>query len=147
MTDMDAYDADVLIYAAADDHPLGSIVFRHLFAELDDPTARRAIGSVLLLPELLVKPTRHARDEELKRLDRLLSLIELLPCDRATADLATQLGATYSLRTTDAVHLATAVIGGADRFITNNSRDFTSDIAEIEITYPADLVAPPEPLD
>jgi hypothetical protein len=28
---------------------------------------------------------------------------------------------------------------GADRFITNNKRDFPSTIMEIQVTYPADL--------
>jgi len=37
------------------------------------------------------------------------------------------------------VHLATAVNVGADRFITNNRRDFPKSIAEIDVTYPADL--------
>lgn len=44
----------------------------------------------------------------------------------------------------DAVHLATAVISGADRFITNNRRDFPDSIDEIHITYPIDL---PDPTD
>jgi len=32
-----------------------------------------------------------------------------------------------------------AVAAGADRFVTNNQRDFPVSIAEIQITYPADL--------
>jgi predicted nucleic acid-binding protein len=39
----------------------------------------------------------------------------------------------------DAVHLATAILAGADRFITNNSSDFTSAITEIEILTPSGL--------
>jgi len=39
----------------------------------------------------------------------------------------------------DAIHLATAVGIGAERFITNNQRDFTPAITEIAITYLADL--------
>jgi hypothetical protein len=33
------------------------------------------------------------------------------------------------------VHLATAVHAGADRFITNNRRDFSPDITELDVTY------------
>jgi len=40
------------------------------------------------------------------------------------------------------VHLAAAVNAGADRFITNNTRDFERDIDEIDVTYPDDLPAP-----
>lgn len=52
------------------------------------------------------------------------------PVDEATIDLAVVLGATYRLKPTDAVHLATAVGAGADRFVTNNRKDFTPRIVE-----------------
>jgi predicted nucleic acid-binding protein len=41
----------------------------------------------------------------------------------------------------DAVHLATAVQVGADRFVTNNVNDFPVGIAEIDATYLRDLPA------
>jgi predicted nucleic acid-binding protein len=130
---VDAFDADVLIYAAAAGHQLGRRV-RPLFAR---PMA--GIGSVLLLPELLAKPLRDGADDELAALAGLLGRLELLPTDRATAALATALAAAYGLRAADAVHLATAVAAGADRFITNNRRDFSRSIAEIDVIYPDDL--------
>jgi hypothetical protein len=34
------------------------------------------------------------------------------------------------------------VAAGADRFLTNNRRDFRQSIAEIAITYPDELVEP-----
>ena len=137
---MDAFDADVLIYAAVDGHPLGRRV-RALFPSgpvgpLDEFAG---IGSVLLIPELLSKPTRAEAADELAKLEALLSRLDLLPVDRATAELATALGASYRLRAADAVHLATAVTGGADRFLTNNQSDFPATIGEIDVRYPADL--------
>lgn len=40
----------------------------------------------------------------------------------------------------DAVHLATAVASGADRFVTDNHRDLDAQaITEVAVTYPADL--------
>jgi hypothetical protein len=45
----------------------------------------------------------------------------------------------YRLRAAEATHLTTAVSLGADRFITNNKRDFPASITEITITYPQDL--------
>ncbi len=128
---MDAFDADVLIYAAVRDHPLGGRVL----PLLEDPAAPR-IGSTLLLPEILVKPTRTESSEELADLISILSRLQLRPCDEATATLAVELGATYGLRANDAVHLATAVAAGADRFITNNARDFPPNVVEIAVTYP-----------
>lgn len=140
---MDAFDADVLIYAASPAHPLGRRVLE-LFSA--DPVPRASpqagIGSVLLLPEVLAKPTRRGDGMELAAIGFLLAQLDLLTTDRATAELAAGLGARYRLQAADAVHLATAVVVGADRFLTNNQRDFPRTIAEIEITYPADLPDP-----
>lgn len=140
---MDAFDADVLIYAAAPGHALG----RRILAVFPDaPTsetaAKAGIGSVLLLPELLSRPIREQSDAELIALAALLDRLDLLPVEAATADLAVALGASYRLRAADAVHLATAVGAGADRFLTNNHTDFTRTITEIDITYPMDLPDP-----
>lgn len=143
---MDAFDADVLIYAAVPGHELGRRV-RWLFpVEPVGPSGLVAgIGSVLLLPELLSKPLREDAHSELAELGALLSRLTLRPTDAATADLATAFGASYRLRAADAVHLATAVIAGADRFVTNNRADFPRSITEIDITYPDDLPDPPPP--
>ena len=140
---MDAFDADVLIYAAVHDHPLGRRV-RALFRSA--PTAATGsvagLGSVLLIPELLTKPMREGVQSEIEALTALLARLELRQVDEMTAELATALGARHGLRAVDAVHLATAVSAGADRFITNNSADFPRRVDEIDVTYPNDL---PEP--
>jgi len=138
---VDAFDADVLIYAAAPDHELGAAV-RALFpvAAPRGTGALAGIGSVLLLPELLTKPLREGADDEVVALGALLSRIALLPTDESTAEVATALGAFYGIRAADAIHLATAVSAGADRFITNNKADFPKSISEVDITYPEDLV-------
>ncbi len=140
---MDAFDADVLIYAAVRDHPLGRRV-RALFPvnPVETSGAVAGIGSVLLIPELLTKPLRENSTDELDELGALLGRLDLRPVDEATAELATALGASYRLRAADAVHLATAVAAGADRFLTNNQSDFPKTITEIEISYPEDLPDP-----
>lgn len=137
---MDAFDADVLIYAAEPGHPLGGPV-RDLFIE---PRVMRGaspagIGSVLLVPEVLSKPHRLGSHTEAAELVAILDCLDLRAVDRTTADLATAVGARYGLRAMDAVHLATAIAGGADRFITNNSKDFTPEITEITVVGPQDL--------
>ena len=90
---MDAYDADVLIYAAAADHPLGQRIAKVLASRprsrLETPIA---VGSVLLLPELLSKPTREGRDDELLALAAILGRIDLRPLDVATAKSAFRAG-------------------------------------------------------
>ncbi len=140
---MDAFDADVLIYACVAGHPLGRRV-RALFPS--EPTATAGAvagtGSVLLIPELLTKPMREGADDEVRALAALLARLELRPVDEATAHLATALGAAHGLRAADAVHLAPAVSVGADRFITNNSSDFPKAITEIQVTYPHELPDP-----
>jgi predicted nucleic acid-binding protein len=140
---VDAFDADVLIYAAVRDHPLGRRV-RALFPvdPVEASGAVAGIGSVLLIPELLTKPLRENATDELDELGALLGRLELLPADEATAELATALGASYRLRAADAVHLATAVGAGADRFLTNNVSEFPKNITEIAIAYPKDLPDP-----
>jgi predicted nucleic acid-binding protein len=134
---MDAFDTDVLVYAATPGHPLGAPV-----AALFDRAGNAelaGVGSVLLLPELLTHPTRHGHERELAALYGLLGRLDLRPVDPAVAELAVVLGADHKLKPADAVHLATAVHVGADRFITNNSRDFSQEITEVDVTYPADL--------
>jgi len=139
---VDCFDADALIYAAVPGHPLGRRVAA-LFAAAGTGVLAGA-GSVLLLPEVLGKPLRDGAAGEVRALAGLLARLDLLPVDRATAELATALAGRYRLRAADAAHLATAVALGADRFITSNERDFPADIAEIHITYPADLPDHPD---
>ena len=139
---MDAFDADVLIYAAVPSHPLGERVAA-LFRSAS-PSTTAGAGSVLLLPEILSKPLRDGAANEIRILAGLLSRLDLRPVDRATAELATALASRYRLRAADATHLATAVSMGADRFITNNQRDFPVTITEVNVTYPASLPGAPQ---
>src|SRR5260370_18700527 len=83
---MDAFDADVLIYAAVAGHPLGRRVIA-LFLE----SAKRCAGtgSVLLLPELLGKPIRDGGVNAVRALAGLLARLDLRPVDRAPAGPAT----------------------------------------------------------
>ena len=133
---MDAFDADALIYAAVPGHALGRRVAA-LFR-----TGRAGVGSVLLLPEVLSKPLRDGTADEVRVLAGLLARLDLRPVDRATAELATALASRYRLQAADAMHLATAVGMGADRFITSNRRDFGTGITEIDVTYPDALPDP-----
>jgi predicted nucleic acid-binding protein len=133
---MDAFDSEAIIYAAVPDHPLGRRVLA-LFRQAGRQPA--GAGSVLLLPEVLGKPLRDGQTSELRILAGLLARIDLRPLDRATADLATALACKYGVRAADAAHLATAVGLGAERFITDNQRDFPQAITEVKVTYPRDL--------
>jgi len=132
-----AFDSDVLIYAAVPGHPLGSRVTT-LFPH--DPDTPAGVGSLLLLPEVLTKPMRADPDsEETLVLLSLLSRVDLRPMDLPVARLGLDLGVAYGLHAADAVHLATAVIAGADWFLTNNRRDFPRTIEEIDVIYPQEI--------
>ena len=132
---MTAFDADVLIYAAVRDHPLGTEV-RKLLA---DPTLQgQRVGSVLLLPELLSKPLRQGDTVQVTVLRAYLQRLTLIATDRVVGALAAQLGAAYGLKAADAVHVATAVHTGAERFVTNNRKDFHK-VLELDIVYPNEL--------
>ncbi|MCL2483686.1 MAG: type II toxin-antitoxin system VapC family toxin [Propionibacteriaceae bacterium] len=132
-----AFDADVIIYAGAQEHPLGLQAARLIDHPADGDSA---IGCVLLLTEVLTKPTRaDAMSAETQRLQQLLSRIDLRPLDAHTCVLALALAVKYGLKSADAAHLATAVIANADRFLTNNRKDFRHSIEEIEIVYPDEL--------
>jgi predicted nucleic acid-binding protein len=130
---LNAFDADCVIYAAEPGHALGNRIYDLVNG------ADESVGSVMLLPELLIKPTRRDHADERDRITALLSRIDLRDVDAKTARVAVQLGAKYGLRAIDSVHLATAVVAGADRFVTNNRRDFVPAIAEIDVVYPSDL--------
>jgi len=134
-----AFDADVLIYAAAEGHPIGARV-ASLFADADERADAAGVGSVLLLAEVLTKPMRDdPGSDETAALISLLSRLDLRPLDDATARLALALAISYGLRAADAAHLATAVAAGAERFLTNNRKDFPQTITEIDVVYPDEL--------
>lgn len=95
------------------------------------------VGSILLIPELLTKPTRLGYEAERKALVACLSRLTLIAVDGMIAELATTLGATYGLKPLDAIHLATAVHAEADLFVTNNRKHFDRhEIVELEVVYP-----------
>lgn len=140
--EVDAFDADVHIYAAVPEHPLGRRVRALFEAGGAEAADRSRVGSVLLIPELISKPLWDGATEELEDLGAMLARVELRPADVTTAELAAAFGATYSLSAADAIHLATGVQAGADRFVTNSRSDFPRSITEIDITYPSDLADP-----
>jgi predicted nucleic acid-binding protein len=143
---MDAFDADVLIYAALPDDRLGGRIAalfpQHLPAANETPVG---CGSVLLLPEMLTKPRRLEAHDQIETLRSFLTWLDLRPFDLDLAEHAVALGARYRLHAPDAIHLATAIQADADRFITNNRKDFPRSIEEIKITYPDDLPDPDSP--
>ena len=125
----DAFDANVLIGAARPAGP--SAVDQDVILRSEE-----RIGSVILLPEVLTKPLRIGELTELSSLNELLGTFDLKPVDEEIADAAVTLGAKYRLKSPDAIHLATAVVWGAERFYTHNTKDFGDHITEIDVVVP-----------
>ena len=74
---MDAFDADVLIYAAVPGHPLGEQVAA-LFRSAA-PTTAAGLGSVLLLPEVLSRPLRDGAVDEVDLQRMVKGEIPIIP--------------------------------------------------------------------
>jgi predicted nucleic acid-binding protein len=85
----------------------------------------RLVTSVLTLMEVLVVPKREGQDELCRRYHELLTSfpqLTMLPVDPTIAEVASELRATYPVRTPDALHLATAIVAGAEAFVTADQR-------------------------
>ena len=72
--------------------------------------------------ECRVRPIRDGEPALLAAFDRYLAEIitEIVPLSRLVIDRATELRAQYGFRTPDALHLAAALIGNCDLFLTND---------------------------
>ncbi|GAA1738468.1 type II toxin-antitoxin system VapC family toxin [Aeromicrobium alkaliterrae] len=124
---MRAFDADVLIHASTGD-PRGDLL-ANAVAEAA-PGGVAGLGSVLLLTETLVPGVAEPHHP---RLRGLLARLRLVPVTREVAAVAATLRGVHGLKTPDALHLATAIVAGADQFVTGNRRDFDPRMPEIEI--------------
>ncbi len=116
-------DAAPLIYYA-EEHPRYLPIVEPFFDALDRGTFQ-AVASTVILLEVLVLPLRnHEVALAQAYRDILLSsnAITLIPVHLEIAERAAQLRANTSMRTPDAIHIATALQSGATHFITNDNR-------------------------
>ncbi|MBK9124135.1 MAG: PIN domain-containing protein [Chloroflexi bacterium] len=81
------------------------------------------VSATTTLAEVLVQPLK-AGDKDLAQRYEAVFLdsngFHLEPLTAATARLAAELRANYTLRTPDAIHIATAIAAGCDAFLTND---------------------------
>lgn len=129
-----AFDSDAIIYAATPGHPFGEPLWALLESE-----AMTRFGSLLLVSELLIKPTRVGDETEIQALLACLGRLQLRAIDTQIAALSVTLGAAYGLKAPDALHLANAVDAGVEWFVTNNRRDFDKRIAEVGVLFVDEL--------
>jgi predicted nucleic acid-binding protein len=132
-------DTNVFIYTL-NAFPRFLPVVTRLFGLIDGGQLQ-SVTSELTLAELLVKPMRDA-DVAAQQLCQSLLLanpkLTPLPVGRQTLIESARLRATTSLKLPDALHLATAVLGGCDVFITNDARFRLSNLA-VEVMLLSEL--------
>ena len=89
-----------------------------------EQTAVEAFSSVILLPEVLMLPTRLGKTQLVKAYREILfnsQHFQLVAVSLQIGERATGLRAQYNLRTPDAIHMATALETGCEVFLTNDN--------------------------
>jgi predicted nucleic acid-binding protein len=98
------------------------------------------ISSVITLTEVLVLPLREGKIDIVEKYETILThsqSIEIIDINKKIAKITAQLRAKYSLKTPDAIQLATSINHSADYFLTNDKR--LKSIKEIAIILLEDL--------
>lgn len=107
---------------------------RPLFARLDTDPEFRAVTSIITLIEVTAQPIRLNRQDLVSIYTAALlgsANVTTMSVDATIARQAAELRAKYSLRTPDAIQIATAIVAGAQAFITNDER--LRSVAEIQV--------------
>jgi predicted nucleic acid-binding protein len=85
----------------------------------------RLVCSILTLLEILVVPKRNGQEDLCRRYREIFQSfpnLTVLALETEIAEIASDLRARYSLRTPDAIHIATAIRAGAAAFISGDGR-------------------------
>lgn len=131
-------DSNCFVYALENgDSARGQFVFQHLF-----DGNRRVVASTLALSEFLVSPYRDGTTAEVARVRadfEALPGLELYPVTPEIADHAARIRASTNILLPDAIHIATALVSGADAFLTND-RQLLRAAHELPILILDDLV-------
>ena len=82
------------------------------------------VASVLVMTEVLVQPIKTNNAILAQHYETILTRSQNFTLVAITLDItrkAAELRATYNLKTPDALHVATAIVSGADAFLTNDA--------------------------
>ena len=105
-------------------HPAHFKTANRLFSRIEAGEIS-GVMSCLVFTELLVPAYRNGKPELAGSTLKILSNfpnLALLPVTKAISQKAAELRAYHNLRTPDAIHVATALAGQADFFVTNDKR-------------------------
>ncbi|AGL01681.1 type II toxin-antitoxin system VapC family toxin [Desulfoscipio gibsoniae] len=117
-----ALDTNIIIYLLEQNHQFFTAA-RDIF-DLIESGSVRGITSALSLTEVLTKPYKtgdYTLANEYKLLFRYFPNFCILDVNAVVSERAAWLRARYGLKTPDAIFAATALVGEADVFISNDS--------------------------
>jgi predicted nucleic acid-binding protein len=142
LADLLGLDTNCFIYEFDAVGPRTDYLHREVFVPMRDGL-QRAVVSSLAISELLVPRFRIGDQNGARAMENrtyALPNLAVLPVERATAVRAAELRAEYGLRLVDAIHLATAILAGADGFLTND-RQFLRAADALPIFVIDDLIS------
>ncbi|MFB0538006.1 MAG: type II toxin-antitoxin system VapC family toxin [Anaerolineae bacterium] len=116
------FDTMIFIYHF-EDHPLFAPLTEPLFEAIDRGDLSAEV-SVLLAGEVLAGAKKAADNEMLLRYRHILGEfpnLTLHETDMQVMDKMSDLRVAYDLKTPDAIHMATALLNGAQAFVTNDA--------------------------
>jgi predicted nucleic acid-binding protein len=125
-------------------NPVFSPVTNVLFRDGFGAGRFSAACSLLVLGELLVQPLARGRPDLADRYRQLIVSgpdLAVWEVSRAVLESAASLRARYRVKTLDAIHIASAVVNSADRFITND--EGLRRIQEVRVLILADYLPQP----
>ena len=113
-------DTPILIYTL-ENHPDFYPLLQSLWAKFGNSEISIST-SELIITEALVSPLRGGDARSIANYEQLIfhAGINLIPIDRNILLAATNLRAKYRIKTPDAIHAATSLSRGCNRFITND---------------------------
>ena len=115
-------DTNIVVYLIEQTPILGRRAMA-LMAELRERGDRFAVSHLVRM-ECKVAPLARSNSETLRAYEDFFASAEMavLEVTGAAFDRAAQIRASHSLRTADALHLAAAIEGGCELFLTNDAR-------------------------
>jgi len=117
--------------------PLTKVLFREVLEG-----RLRAVISVLVAGEVLTGAKRAGDAELVLRYRHIFSTfpnLDMFDVDMSVVEKASDLRAKYGLRTPDAIHIATALLNGAQAFVTNDAQ--LKQVAELDVLVLQDYVS------
>ncbi|NOY64517.1 MAG: type II toxin-antitoxin system VapC family toxin [Nitrospirae bacterium] len=133
-----AIDTMIFIYHF-EAHPAYSPVTTKIFEQIE--TGRmRAVTSYITLLEILVRPFKENNRRAVSDYTDLLTTfpnLEFVPVGKEIAEMAASIRARYSVKTPDAIQIATAIVSDSSIYITND--ETLKKIRDVEVIILKDI--------